>query len=299
MVGTAVTVYEEKWRAEAAVAADSEQRASFQMKTRGGVLAVGDDQLPGNQACVIILDHFRENSYFDKTIAFDEKNPLPPICYAYGRDNDEMAPHPGMQVDLEWFEPQHECCGGDGSGNSLCPRNKWSSADQGRGKACQNRRRLIMIPAGYFEPKRGSRDFDLHIFEDAKHFEQADSVTLRMPVTSVENWAKYVSQLSSAHRRPPHGVFTRVFIEPHPKTQFKVCFEFLDLVPDDLAEIIFTRHDQSLEVPYPPYTPPTQEQVDMAMQRSAQQTQSVGRVGLNGLRRSPTPVTPSRGSLRR
>jgi hypothetical protein len=67
-----------------------------------------------------------------------------------------MGPHPSMQADAN-FQPQSDLC-------KTCEHNQWGSADKGRGKACQNRRRLTMIPAGVFMPKRGSRDFDLEIF---------------------------------------------------------------------------------------------------------------------------------------
>lgn len=238
----------ERWAEQAAAAvAEEPNTGGMWLSTRGGVLAFGDDEMPGNQACVIVLDSLKENTFYPEKFDPDTQNP--PRCYAFGRGAEEMGPHPSMQVDLEYFQPQAESC-------DVCPMNEWGSADKGRGKACGNRRRLTLIPAGFYAPKRGSRDFELEIFDDPKHFQTADMAFLKLPVTSVKEWAKYVTQLSAAVRRPPHGVITRLFLEQHANDQFHVRFEMIEEVPDELAQIIMDRHDAALEQPITGYSPP-------------------------------------------
>lgn len=258
--GTALVNYEQKWEEQAKRAAEAEPQQPGQfLSTKGGILMMGEQALPGNQVICIILDSLRENSFY--TEKWDEQDPKPPVCYAFGRDGDDMTPHESMRKQMEmsaakgdtpYFQPQHFPCQG-------CWANEWGSANQGRGKACQNRRRLTIIPAGYFTPKPKSRDFDTHLFTDPAHFQSVDYAFLRLPVTSVTGWAKYVQQLATNMRRPPHGVITRLFVEPDAKTQYRVGFEMQDLVPDELASIIMARNAACELMPEKGYETPDPE----------------------------------------
>ena len=240
MGGRELVNYNEEWAKQALGYAEQEklQGGTF-LSTRGGILSFGDETLPGNQACVIVLDAVRENTYYGQK--FNPDQPAAPICYAFGRgDGAEMAPHESMQADLNYFQPQHETCKG-------CPRNEFGTADVGRGKACQNRRRLALLPAGVFEPKRGTRDFETHIYTDPKHFQTAEIAFIKLPVLSVKEWSKYVTQISASLQRPPYGVITRLFVEPDTKAQYKVFFELIEEVPDELASIIMARHEEAVK----------------------------------------------------
>ena|ERR1700722_17833639 len=249
--GKQITTYDKVWAEQAERAASQEQlNSGVILSARGGTLQVGEEVLPGNQAAVIILDSVFENTLYEDK--FDPDNPTPPICYAFGRGvegQEDMAPHESMQADLAYFKPQHATCKG-------CKWNEWGSADQGRGKACQNRRRLALIPAGYYQPKRGSRDFDLQLFDDPKHFQTADMVFAKLPVMSVKNWSKYVNQIATNFHRPPHGVITRLFLEPDPQSQFRFDFEIIEELPDDLAQVIMDRHDAAVKQVIQGYKPP-------------------------------------------
>lgn len=247
MTGTEIANYDEKWAQQAQQYAEQEKLTGGTfISTRGGALSVGDEQMPGNQMVVVVLDVVNENTLYENTLTgapYDPNDPVPPLCYAFGRSAEEMAPHESMQVDLEYFQPQAEACQG-------CKHNQWGSARTGRGKMCQNRRRLALIPAGYFAPKRGSRDFDLHLFDDPKHFQSADVAFLKLAPTSVEDWSKFVNMLLANHQRPPHGVFTRVWIEtetrPNKRNQHRTLFEVIEEVPNELAAVIMARHEQAL-----------------------------------------------------
>jgi hypothetical protein len=257
-----LVTYDEKWaqKAERAVAAEPLSMGTW-LTAKGGTLTIGETQLPGNQAPVIVLDSVRENTYYG--VRYDADAPLPPVCYALGRDVDPLFPHLDMQKDQSYFMPQHwqagQVMGCDG-----CPRNEWGSADQGRGKACQNRRRLTVIPAGFYVPRARSRDFDLELFTDPKHFQQAEAAFFKLPVTSVTNWAKYVNHLAQSVRRPPYGVVTRIHLEPHAQHQYEVQFEPIELVPDELADILMARQDTASRQPLIGYAPPDPERLAKA-----------------------------------
>jgi hypothetical protein len=157
------------------------------------------------------------------------------VCYAFGRDEDEMQPHEAVE------EKESEEC-------SSCPQNEWGSANEGRGKACKNRRRLAVIPAGTFNKAGEFEAFD----EDAA-FSKASIAYLNLPVTSVNGYGAYIKQLSGALRRPPHAVFTRIALVPDEKSQFKVVFELIEAAPDAIIPILIQRNKETKELIEFPY----------------------------------------------
>lgn len=137
--------------------------------------------------------------------------------------------------------------------------NEFGSSDTGRGKACGNRRRLALVPIGFYNKRKGSRDFDLELFEDPKPVMEADIAFMKLPVTSVAGWKKYVRHVSGEFNRPPFGVATRIYIEPHAKHQFEVKFEVIDALPPEFAEAVIARNKEAMEVIAAPYSPPSDE----------------------------------------
>lgn len=241
----------QRWAAAAAVAVDEEPvEAGNFISLKGGIMTIGDEPLPGNQMYVVILDSYRERTFYEGRYNADVA--AAPVCYAFARGDEmaEMGPHPSMQQHPAVFIPQADEC-------AKCPHNEWGSNDQGKGKACQDRRRLILLPAGYAEPIKGSRDFNVQLFDDPDHYAGADTATLKLPVTSGKEYSRYVAQLATVHGRPPHGVITRVYLEPHPQHQFHVRFELVDLIPDnEIGEAVLARNEFQREQDYPAYTPP-------------------------------------------
>lgn len=254
---TAVTQWDERLAQLAGEYADTEPIGGSFLSTKGGVLSFQDEPLPGNQMVVVILDVVHERTLYTQKYVAGAENNLPPVCYAFGRTPEEiqqMAPHPSMQAGPDYFIPQNFEC-------ATCPNNEWGSSDTGRGKACGERRRIALLPAGYYQPKRGSRDFDLHLFDDPGHYASADIAFLKLPVMSVKDWARYVTHLSSAHSRPPFGVISRVYLEPDPKSQFRVKFEMLELLSPELFETIYARHEEAKSSIVFGYPPPSAEAV--------------------------------------
>ena len=274
-MGTALEKYKQKMAQAATQYAGEEQVGGSFISTRGGILKYGEEELPGNEMLVVVLDAVHENTYFPDR--FDADLILPPKCFALGRSEKDMEPHENVPdpddegADDSYFELQADLC-------SQCPHAQWGSADTGRGKACANRRRLALIPAGRFVETGKKRETEMEVFDEPEHYRDADIAMLKLPVTSVKNWSKYVHQISKEHQRPPFGVLTHVYLVPDTKTQFKIMFDCIEVIEDeDVLDILFARNEEAMEIIERPYEEPTEEQMAAPQQKS--------RSGLKGLRK--------------
>lgn len=242
--GTAVATWEEELAKQAEVASVMEANSGGGQffSIRAGVLQWQDAPLPGNEMAVIILDSILENVYYEGE--YDPDNPQGPTCFAFGRDEKDIAPH---EIVVAAGNDQAPACNG-------CPMNEFGSADKGKGKACKNTRRLAMIPAGKF-----MKDGSLDLIEDLEHYETAEPGYMKLPVMSVKGYSTFVKQVATSLRRPPFGIVTRVKVIPDPKSQFRVVFEPLMNVPNELMGIIMKRNEEVKSVIDFPYAP-TEEQ---------------------------------------
>ena len=235
----AVVSWDEELARAATIAGSMEAGAGglqfFSMQA--GQLSFNDMPVPGNQMAVVVLDYILENIYY--TEKWEAGNPLPPTCFAFGREDHKMTPHP---VVFEHQQEQNAQC-------RDCPRNEWASAETGRGKACRNTRRLAVISAGTLDPQTAR----FTAFDDPQHYADAPIQYLKLPVTSVKPWSGYVKQLIATVKRPPFGVFTRIRVVPDSKTQFRVECSALSPISDDLRSVIMTRHadaEKAIDFPY-------------------------------------------------
>jgi hypothetical protein len=252
-----------KWEEELAKQADMAAKAEANaggggkfFSTRGGMLSFDDAPLPNNQMAVIIVDTIFENTYYEGV--YDPDAPASPLCFAFGRDEDDMVPH---VIVTDAGNEQAADCG-------QCPMNEWGSADVGKGKACKNTRRLAMIPAGQFD-----RQGQFEMIEDIEHFETVDFGFMKLPVTSIKGYANFVKQVAGTLRRPPHGIVTKVRIVPDAKTQFKVVFEPMMNVPDEIMGAVMKRNEEAKTVIDFPYTPFEETEAPQKQSRRAPQKQ--------------------------
>lgn len=222
------TTWEQQLATAAAQGAEAEAATggSKMFSVKGGVLAFAGMPVKGNTMQCVVADSIFENAYYGES--YDPDHPLPPICYSYSRDGKDMEPH------AESPEKQHGDC-------TTCPHNQWGSAEKGKGKACKNTRRLLIIPAT--------------ATEDPATVRKADYGFLKLPVTSTVGWANYVKALAASYKRPPFGVITEIGVVPDPKTQFKVTFNAVDPIKDpQVGAAIMELRDMrrtELEAPYP------------------------------------------------
>lgn len=206
---------------------------------KGGILAYDGAPIPGNKMCVIVLDGILENVYFSE--AYDADHPAGPKCYAFGRDEQAMAPHQSV---VERGDAQHQKCNG-------CQQNVFGTAEQGKGKACRNTRRVAMIPAGTYEKDT------LMLFTKPEQFTSSPIAFMKLPVTSVKDYSAFVKQLAVVLKKPPFAVFAIVQVLPDPKTQFKVAFQAHQEAPSALIPTLLARHEEatkSIDFPYPQFT---------------------------------------------
>lgn len=240
---TGLVKWDEELAKQAEVAAGMEANTGggqfFSLKS--GILSWQDAPLPNNQMAVVILDAVLENVFYEGK--YDPDTPQGPVCFAFGREEKTLAPH---QIVIDGDNQQ---CGASGLCDG-CEMNEWGSADTGRGKACRNTRRLALIPAGTFNQ---AGKFEL--IDDVEHFESTAIGFMKLPVTSVKGYASFVKQVAGALRRPPFGIVTKVKVVPDAKSQFKVVFEPIMNLPDELMGAIMKRHEEAestIDFPYQP-----------------------------------------------
>ena len=220
----AITKYDAEMAKYAQMAKDTEKNVgggNF-ISLRGGHMAYKGAQVPGDKMNVIVIDHILENDFYDG--AYDPDNPKAPDCYAFGRDDDEMAPHENSAV------PQSEACAG-------CEQNEFGTGGvSGRGKACKNSRRLALITEG-----------------DMEDVENAEIAYLKIPVTSVRAWAGYVRQCADVLNKPPFAVVTQIEVVPDAKSQFKLEFTMQQEIEDGeaLGALLTVREKVEKEIAFP------------------------------------------------
>jgi hypothetical protein len=225
-----MTKWDEELAREAAEQASKESVGSSKLSVRGGAFSVGGSPLKDREIPVVVVDHVFENCYYKGD--FDADNPSSPVCFAFGQDADDMRPHEKSS------EPQCETC-------AACAKNQFGSAERGRGKACKNSKRLMIISGADASPES---------------IKEGEMLQFNVPVTSVKGWAHYVKGLAATYRRPPYAVITELAIEPDDKTQFKILFRFLELLSDKFAGVLAARREQAAEAIVTPYAPPREDE---------------------------------------
>lgn len=235
--------WDEQMKADARLASKMEENTAtgqfFSLKA--GVLSWNDSPLVNNEMACVVVDSILENVTYDE--GYDEDQRSPPVCFAFGRakgDEEKVIMMPHADVVARGQQINDTCDG--------CERNKFGTAEKGRGKACSNRRRLALIPIGKLD-NNGRFTPEKH----AKNVEEASMGFLKLPVMSVKNWSAYVKQLSGATGRPPYGVVTKVKVIPDSKSQFRVTFEALQEIPRDLGPAVLKRVKEAQAAIMQPY----------------------------------------------
>jgi hypothetical protein len=209
--------------AAAAKAAMEQERAGGEwVNARNGQLYYQDNMIAGGKLDVVIVDSIYENVFYGEK--YDPDNKQPPQCYAFGRDEKEMVPHPDAA------KPQATKC-------SECQWNEFETSDNGKGKACKNTRRLALVAAN---PRETLASNPMAFFKP--------------PVTSVKNWSKYVRELG-VNKAPTFATVTTIGIVPDAKTQFKITFTATEILPAMQYKDPIMRRIQeakeTIEFPYP------------------------------------------------
>jgi hypothetical protein len=208
-------------------AAAKERPSVSKISLKSGVISYGGNPVAGNNLDVIIIAAAYKNTLYKGR--YDPNNITNPNCFAVSADGVNMAPHENV------MEPEAELCNG-------CPNSEWGSdPGGGRGKACKEGRRLILLPA--------------NALNDIEAIRTGEMAILDMPVTSVKNWSNLVNQLAAgAPPRPSWSVVINVKTVPDAKSQFKVILTPVQEINDVAAiQAIKARMNDALRIALTPY----------------------------------------------
>ncbi len=233
------------WSQMATETASTERAVGNSISTRNNTLSIADQPIPGNQFAAVILDAARLNTFYAG--AYNPAPTDPPTCFAPGTNDADLRPHIDMEKD-PFFKPQADMC-------SACPKNQFGSAAQGGGKACTNRRRLVMLLAGTYNPTPAG--LVMQPFMDVEHYRTTAVMNLHLAPTSLKGFGEFVRSSAATYNRPFFGLVTRVYLYPHP-THGKeaVGFEALGQIPDDWASTIMARKLEAQDELWQGWEPP-------------------------------------------
>lgn len=183
-----------------------------QVAVKGGVMYIDEKPIPGNKFDAVVLCATHENQWYNKP--YNPNVPAVPACYAFGDqtlEDPEAEMAPSKDVEEIQGDEDGKCVG--------CWANKMGSADLGRGKACQNVRRLILVTADAVESVDALKD--------------AEARAMKIPVMSVKNWVAFVHELDEMAHRPSYGAVVQISCVPDPKSQWQIKFAFQELITFD------------------------------------------------------------------
>lgn len=163
----------------------------------------------GDEIDVIMLDYVFLKQYFESD--YDPDNLTPPDCFAIGDDELELKP----------LEESPEIQGDDETGMcDGCWANEYESAARGKGKACQDRRRIALLSAELFDEDG---------FIDTITAESVGFLT--MGGTSLQNWKAHTKRLGKTLKVAPFQVVTTLSFDEsvdYEKLEFHVKEEIED-----------------------------------------------------------------------
>lgn len=199
------------------------------IRSKGNQHFILPDSTEAEELEVVIVDFNSQNMLYDRP--YDAKNPIPPACFAIGKNPSELTPSTNSP------DAQAESC-------AACPNNQFNSDPKGgKGKACKNTRLLAMLPsASLDEPD-----------------EDATIWTLSIPPAALAYFDGYVRTLAAKHKVTPTGVITRVTLGTG--DFFSPRFEVVrPLQPNELG-VFMRRRDEAIarlnaEPDVSQYTPP-------------------------------------------
>lgn len=181
---------------------------------KNAVLKVDGIAIPANQLDVRVLAALSERAWYSKD--FDADAVQVPDCYAL--DND--VPHEQAS------NPQADSC-------AECKHNKWGSAVRGKGKACRESARVIVIPANV-------------------PLASAQMYTAKVPVTSLSTVTSFTSRCGQANKLMGEFV-TKLSVTEDKKTFFKVHLQPVEVTPEmDMAALLKCQ-DAAYQLALTPY----------------------------------------------
>lgn len=177
-------------------------------------LKVDSISIPANQLDVRVLAALSERAWYAKD--FDADVVQVPDCYAL----DDDVPHD------QSANPQSDNC-------ADCKHNKWGSATRGKGKACRESARVIVVPANV-------------------PLASAQMYTAKVPVTSLSTVTSFTSRCSQANKLMGEFV-TKLSVVEDKKTFFKVHLTPVEVTAEIDMSALLKAQDAAYQLAMTPY----------------------------------------------
>jgi hypothetical protein len=181
---------------------------------KNAILKVDGQPVPNNMAEVRVLAAVPERAYYIGE--FDADAVQVPTCYAL----DSAEPHD------EAAAPQAATC-------AECEHNKWGSATRGKGKACREGARVIVVPASV-------------------PLKSAQMSTAKVPVSSLSTVTNFVSRCSNANKLTGEFI-TQLSVVEDKKTFFKVHLNIKEHTADLDSGLLLAKQDEAYQLALTPY----------------------------------------------
>lgn len=210
---------------QAKQAAAAERPSLSKISLKSGVMSYGGQAVKNNALdCIVLVATYRNTFYKGR---FDPNNIKNPNCFALSETDDGMVPDPVVT------DPVSASCDG-------CPNREWGSdLNGGRGKACKESRRLVLLPASVLNDE-----------DPIKAIKTGELAILDLPVTSVKHYSNYVNVLAASIGLPIWACVTEVSVRPNAKTQFEVNFRGIKAAAesDALVDALEGRKAEALRI---------------------------------------------------
>jgi len=186
--------------------------------SKGKIIVPGND--PADMITVVVMDFVSKRVFYD-TPYREGDDYRPPVCFGFNKNIKQMTPH--ADVEEVGGEIQNDEC-------ESCPLNQWGT--DGKGKACKERRVLLVIAPGQ------------------DHLED-EFMELDIPVTSLKSFDNFVRNVADNWGVPPIGAtvdisvdsdseyLQYVFSNPQPNHDINEHFERRDEATKILENLTF------------------------------------------------------------
>lgn len=195
-------------------AAQSLRSSGSYIGFKNAQLKVDGIAIPANQLDVRVLATISERAWYSKE--FDADAVQVPDCYAL----DSPEPHDQAKV------AQAAAC-------AECAHNKWGSATRGKGKACRESARVIVIPANV-------------------PLASAQMYTAKVPVTSLSTVTSFASRCGQANKLMGEFV-TKLSVTEDKKSFFKVHLTPVEVTADMDMAALLKAQNAAYELAMTPY----------------------------------------------
>lgn len=196
--------------------AESETDTVPFISLKGKKFTIGDEKL-GTTLDVVILASVADNAWYDRKYDPSSGEVSPPACFSIG----------GKEPHSDSPKPQHDDC-------ASCPKNQYESAENGKGKACRNGRRLLVASV---------KDGKVNL---------ANLAIINVAPTTLKAISKYIKSVNIIKGLPCWAVVTRVSFDEDVAWPL-LTFTLLDVLDaqylGDIARSLVS-YEELVSVPY-------------------------------------------------